>query len=135
MTLNIVDPAFLFPGISLLFLAFTNRYMTLASIIRTLNTYIDKEEDANRIEQIRSLHLRIILIKYMQACGVIAFLFCIFSMLSIFLQSQTSAKTLFVSSLLFMAIALILSLIEILQSGQSLKIELDRTRKPKNISE
>ena len=38
MNLNITDPAFLFPGISLLFLAYTNRYMALASIVRKLNS-------------------------------------------------------------------------------------------------
>ena len=133
MTLNIIDPAFLFPGISLLFLAFTNRYLTLAGIIRQLNIFIDEEEDANRIQQIEALRLRIVLIKYMQACGVIAFLCCVFSMLAIFAESQTIAKIMFLSSLLFMVIALTLSLIEILKSGEALKIELDRTNRQKDV--
>lgn len=133
MTLNIIDPAFLFPGISLLFLAFTNRYLTLAGIIRQLNIFIDEEEDANRIQQIEALRLRIVLIKYMQACGVIAFLCCVFSMLAIFSESQTIAKIMFLSSLLFMVIALTLSLIEILKSGEALKIELDRTNRQKDV--
>lgn len=129
MTLSITDPAFLFPGISLLFLAFTNRYLTLAGIVRTLNTYVDQSEDANREQQISSLHVRIILIKYMQASGVIAFLFCVFSMLAILGQSQTLAQIMFISSLLFMVISLILSLAEVLKSGESLKMELNRTHK------
>jgi len=127
MNLSITDPAFLFPGISLLFLAFTNRYLTLAGIVRTLNTYVDQSEDENREQQIDALHLRIVLIKYMQACGVIAFLFCVFSMLAIIAQSQTLAKAMFISSLIFMVVSLVLSLIEVLKSGQSLKIELNRT--------
>jgi len=45
MTLNITDPAILFPGISLLFLAYTNRYLALASIIRQLNKVIDEHYD------------------------------------------------------------------------------------------
>ncbi len=130
MTLNIIDPAFLFPGISLLFLAFTNRYLNLAGLIRKLNTFHDQEENNNRKQQIGALHLRIILIKYMQACGVIAFLCCVFSMLAIFYQNQTMARIMFLSSLFFMVISLLLSLVEILKSGHSLKLELDRTHKP-----
>ena len=134
MTLNIIDPAFLFPGISLLFLAFTNRYLTLAGVIRTLNTYVDKDEDSNREQQIKSLHLRIVLIKYMQACGAVSFLCCVFSMVAIFFQTQTIAKIMFLSSLLLMAISLFLTLLEILKSGESLKLELDRTHRLRNNS-
>ena len=139
MTLNIIDPAFLFPGISLLFLAYTNRYLTLAGIVRTLNTYVDrggdadnKQQIANREQQITALHLRIVLIKYMQAFGVLAFLCCVVSMLAILWQSQPIAQAMFVGSLLFLVVSLLLSLVEILNSGQSLKIELERTRISKN---
>ncbi len=127
MTLSITDPAFLFPGISLLFLAYTNRYLALAGIVRTLNRDIDDSDAPNRVKQIRSLHLRITLIKYMQAFGVVAFLFCIFSMLALMWSHQHSGEVLFIGSLAAMTISLLLSLTEVLKSGQSLKIELDRT--------
>lgn len=135
MNLSITDPAFLFPGISLLFLAYTNRYMTLASIVRALNkNFTGQDSDDNRAQQIRSLHLRILLIKYMQASGVIAFLFCIASMFALVLASQSAGEILFVTSLAAMSLSLFLALIEILISGQSLKLELDRTdlRKKRN---
>jgi len=128
MNLSITDPAFLFPGISLLFLAYTNRYLALATIIRALNSSNDDHDNENRRQQIRSLHLRIILIKYMQAFGVLGFLFCIFSMLFLVVQKPYFGETLFIGSLSCMVISLGLSLIEILQSGQSLKIELNRNR-------
>ena len=48
MALNITDPAFLFPGISLLFLAYTNRYLTLAGLVRSLNTLNDEHDALNR---------------------------------------------------------------------------------------
>ncbi len=127
MILNITDPAFLFPGISLLFLAYTNRYLALANIIRALNSSSDDHDSGNRIEQIRSLHLRIILIKYMQALGVLAFLFCVLAMLCLMFDRQDTGEVLFVGSLVCMVISLTLSLTEIMKSGQSLKIELDRT--------
>ncbi len=128
MELNITDPAFLFPGISLLFLAYTNRYLTLAGIIRSLNEHLDEPGSSNRLQQIKSLHLRVQLIKYMQAAGVIAFLFCICSMLALALEFDTIARATFIASLATLAISLLMALIEILLSGISLRIELDRTR-------
>lgn len=127
MNLSITDPAFLFPGISLLFLAYTNRYLALAGIVRSLNNNIETQDIENRIKQIDSLHVRILLIKYMQAFGVVAFLFCIFSMFALISQQQNVGEILFMSSLGSMTISLLLSLTEVLKSGQSLRIELDRT--------
>ena len=128
MTLSITDPAFLFPGISLLFLAYTNRYLALANVSRALNHSVDEHHSENLIEQIQSLHMRITLIKYMQAFGVVAFLFCVMAMLSLMWQQQIAGEILFVSSLAAMFVSLLLSLTEVLKSGHSLKIELDRTQ-------
>jgi len=127
MNLSVTDPAFLFPGISLLFLAYTNRYLALAGIVRALNRDVDEQDVTNRVKQIESIHIRILLIKYMQAFGVIAFLFCIFSMLALMSKQQHSGEILFMASLGSMSISLLLSLTEVLKSGQSLKLELDRT--------
>jgi len=127
MSLSITDPAFLFPGISLLFLAYTNRYLALASIVRKLNEHDNAEFDENREKQIESLHMRILLIKYMQVFGVLAFLCCVMAMFFLIFSLQKIALVLFVSSLVCMCASLFLSLKEILKSGQSLRIELDRT--------
>jgi hypothetical protein len=129
MILNITDPAIMFPGISLLFLAYTNRYLSLASVIRALNKDIknNDEHDINMAQQIQKLNLRIQLIKYMQAFGVLAFLFCVFSMLMLMWELQLMGEIFFVASLVAMTISLVVSLIEILKSEQSLRIELDRT--------
>jgi len=127
LSISITDPAFLFPGISLLFLAYTNRYLALASIVRKLNDHDQGEFDENREKQIESLHTRILLIKYMQVFGVLAFLCCVLTMFSLVFALQDIASILFIGSLVFMTTSLILSLKEILQSGQSLRIELDRT--------
>lgn len=128
MILSITDPAFLFPGISLLFLAYTNRYLALAGIVRSLNMNIEKEESENRVQQIDALHMRILLIKYMQAFGVVSFLFCILSMLALMTEQQKTGEVLFIASLGSMIISLLLSLTEVLKSGQSLRMELDRTQ-------
>ncbi len=117
----------MFSGISLLFLAYTNRYLALASVIRALNNDLKIGDDQNRIQQIRQLNLRVTLIKYMQAFGVLSFLFCVFAMMMLFADNQAFGEVFFILSLVTMIISLILSLIEILKSGESLKIELERT--------
>jgi uncharacterized ion transporter superfamily protein YfcC len=127
MNLNITDPAIMFSGISLLFLAYTNRYLALASVVRTLNKDLKNQDQQNRVRQIQNLHLRINLIKYMQVFGVISFLFCVFAMLTLFWKNQLLGETFFIMSLVTMIISLLISLTEILKSGESLKIEFERT--------
>jgi energy-converting hydrogenase Eha subunit E len=127
ISLSVTEPGILFPGISLLFLAFTNRYLALANVIRSLNQHIDEQFDENRELQIQNLFFRIKLIKYMQACGAIAFLFCIASMFCLMLELQTVGVALFVMSLSSLFISLVLCFTEIMHSGTTLRIELERT--------
>jgi len=127
MHLNITDPAIMFSGISLLFLAYTNRYLALASVVRALNKDLKQQDEKNRVRQIQNLHLRINLIKYMQVFGVISFLFCVLAMLTLFWKNDFLGELFFILSLLTMVISLIISLVEILKSGESLKIEFERT--------
>jgi hypothetical protein len=63
----------------------------------------------------------------MQAFGVLSFLFCVFAMLMLFWQQQELGEACFIISLAAIVISLTISLIEILKSGQSLQIEIDRT--------
>ena len=71
------------------------------------------------------------LIKYMQAAGVLAFIFCIGSMVALVLKIEHAGIILFFASLVVLLISLIMALIEILLSGVSLKMELDRTLRGK----
>ena len=64
----------------------------------------------------------------MQVFGIISFLFCVFAMLSLFWGNQILGEVFFVMSLVTMVISLLISLNEILKSGESLKIELETTR-------
>ena len=75
MVLDITTPAVMFPAISLLLLAYTNRFLALASIIRNMNVCtIDEYE----LEQIKNLKLRMIYIRKMQYLGVFSLLLCVF---------------------------------------------------------
>ena len=70
------DHALLFPAISLIMLAYTNRFLTLATIIRNFSK---EERDDNTQAQIKNLRLRIQLIKRMQIAGVGSFFLCVVS--------------------------------------------------------
>jgi len=129
MTLQITDPAILFPGISLLFLAYTNRYLALASIIRELNKVIanSTEYDDNREQQIKNLLSRITLIRLMQLQGILAFLSCTISMSALLLGFKLIGQIAFGGSLLFMFMSLCFAYLEVSRSGDGLRLEIDRT--------
>ena len=126
MGLDITTPAVMFPAISLLLLAYTNRFLALASIIRNMNVCtIDEYE----LEQIKNLKLRMIYIRKMQYLGVFSLLLCVFSMLFIFLSFNILGGTIFAISLLLMILSLIYSLAEIRISLQALDIHLNKCGK------
>jgi hypothetical protein len=60
MEISLTTPALLFPAISLLMLAYTNRFLTLATIIRTLHDRFNNEANDNLLGQIANLRYRII---------------------------------------------------------------------------
>jgi hypothetical protein len=126
VVLDITTPAVMFPAISLLLLAYTNRFLALASIIRNMNVCtIDEYE----LEQIKNLKLRMIYIRKMQYLGVFSLLLCVFSMLFIFLSFNILGGTIFAISLLLMILSLIYSLAEIRISLQALDIHLNKCGK------
>ena len=133
MNINVTDPAILFPGISLLFLAYTNRYLALATIIRDLNKFIAEsaEYDENREKQIHNLLHRVTLIRLMQLYGILAFLSCTLSVATLLLGLLTVGKITFAGSLVFMFISLLFAFLEVARSGDGLRIEIERTHPPK----
>lgn len=123
--MELSTPALLFPAISLLLLAYTNRFMGLAGVIRGLHQKID---DANKIliaRQIVSLRLRIKLIIWMQMLGVLSITCCVAAMLFLFLEASFSGQVAFIASLALMIISLVVSLYELKISGYALNIELE----------
>ena len=126
MQISINTPALLFPAITLLMLAYTNRFLALATLIRNLySQYKEGEKDREVITaQIRNLRQRLNLVKSMQACGIIAFFLCVLCMLSFYLGHEAWAFTIFGLSLIFLLISLALSLKEIFISTKALEIEL-----------
>ncbi|MEI6946141.1 DUF2721 domain-containing protein [Paraflavisolibacter sp. H34] len=125
MELTFNTPALLFPAISLLLLAFTNRFVALASLVRKLHSDYQKGQDSNaNLQQIRSLRQRIRLIKYMQGLGVFSFVLCTVTMYCIYNGWTSLAKGVFAFSLLSFLSSLLISLMEIIKSTQALELEL-----------
>lgn len=125
MNFTLTTPALLFPAISLLLLAYTNRYLTLASLIRDLHSR--NEENRRRIfrDQIANLRKRIQIIKNMQILGVLSFFFCVLTMLLLFLGQPVAGEITFGFSLLLLLFSLGLSIYEITISIGALNILLD----------
>ncbi|EGF30032.1 hypothetical protein IMCC9480_2564 [Oxalobacteraceae bacterium IMCC9480] len=123
--MNLTTPALLFPAISLLLLAYTNRFVVLAQLIRHLHVqYKDKREDVV-IRQIANLRIRITLIRRMQSFGVSSFILCSVSMLLVFVDMILPAQYVFGLSLLLLVLSLVFSLWEIAISTKAIEIELE----------
>ena len=125
MEITFNTPALLFPAISLLLLAYTNRFLALANLVRRLHDeYKRGEKSSGIIYQIQSLRRRLILVRYMQGLGVFSFVCCVVTMYSIYSEWQGAAKYIFAVSLLSLLTSLIISLIEITQSTKAIEVEL-----------
>ena len=121
MDITLTTPAMLFPAISLLLLAYTNRFLTLASVIRNFDLSHDSE---NAQAQISNLRARILLIKRMQEAGAASFFLCVLSMLAIYVNYQTIGGSIFAFSLVLLLYSLWLSVREIRISVEALDMHL-----------
>jgi len=122
--MDLTTPALLFPAISLLLLAYTNRFLTLAQVIRQLHASSDRKAPVVQ-RQVAGLKRRIVLTKYMQGFGVSSFLLCALSMFALFVHETGAGKALFGTSLLFLAVSLVLSLLEVLISTNALSVVVE----------
>ena len=124
MELNLTTPALLFPAISLLLLAYTNRFLHLASLIRSLHGKYKQAPDPLIIAQIGNLRFRLNLIKTMQSLGVSSLFGCVLSMFTLFEGWDKAATFIFSISLLLMLGSLAYSIWEIRLSAVALNLHL-----------
>lgn len=125
LDISINTPALLFPAITLLMLAYTNRFLALASLVRSLHREYQKgDRERNIIAQIKNIRTRLNLIRYMQGFGILSFVFCVLCMYSIFRGWTVMGHWIFAGSLLSLLFSLLLSIAEINKSTHALEIEL-----------
>ena len=125
MLMTMTTPALLFPAISLLLLAYTNRFLVLAQLIRQLNTREGGQVRDMAKRQIENLRQRMFLIRSMQRWGVISFVLCTLSMFFLFMQWAMAGQLAFGASLASLMLSLLVSLYEIQISCNAIKIELE----------
>ncbi|MCP4882204.1 MAG: DUF2721 domain-containing protein, partial [Flavobacteriales bacterium] len=68
--LTLTTPALLFSAISLIMLAYTNRFLAYAAVVRNLHDKYKKSQNEILIRQIKNLRQRLYLTRAMQIFGI-----------------------------------------------------------------
>jgi hypothetical protein len=126
MEMTITTPSLLFPAISLLLLAYTNRFVVLTNVIRQLSSVEDATSKTLVRRQIDNLRRRILVIRRMQAFGVLSFVLCTLSMFSLLLNWIVAGQLLFANSLILLVVSLLFSFYEVNISTEAINIELEK---------
>ncbi len=126
MHLAISTPIILFPALSLILLAYTEKIIQLGRLSRKLKRQYDVNKSDNIIEQIKNIRKRIYLIRNMQAFGTASFFLCITSIFLLFASQELIAQYVFWLSMILLMVALFLSLREIILSSVALNFALDQ---------
>ena len=130
--LTLITPTFLFSAISLILLAYTNRFLAYAQLVRTLKDKYMEEKSAITRAQIINLRRRLYLTKNMQLLGVASLLLCVATMFFIYVGFQTFSVYVFGLALVLLILSLSLSVAEIRISAKSLEIYLSDMETPVN---
>lgn len=124
MNLSIETPALLFSATSLILLAYTNRFLTIAQIIRSLKKSYETNKTKDILIEIKNLNLRLSLIRYMQLSGVLSLFLSVFAMLVLYLKQETLGVYIFGGSLFCLLVSLGISFWEISISVKALRVHL-----------
>lgn len=119
--LSLTTPALLFSAISLIMLAYTNRFLAYAAVIRNLHDIYLQRKEASLLRQIKNLKLRLNLTRWMQIFGISSLLFCVLTMFLIYVDIYTIAIWIFGFALILLIISLALLIKEIQISAQALQ--------------
>ena len=123
--LDLTTPSLLFSAISLILLAYTNRFLSYASVVRALKEKHQQTHDPKDIAQIANLRKRLYLTRSMQILGILSLLLCVIAMFFIYISWQVSAAWIFGIALLLLAASLCVCIWEINISVKALEIHLE----------
>lgn len=122
--LSLSTPALLFSAVSLILLAYTNRFLSYAQIVRTLKEqYVQKHSEVTAA-QIDNLRRRLYLTRSMQVLGISSLFLCVITMFLIYIGFHTTAVYVFGVALLLLIASLGISIWEIHISVKALEIHL-----------
>ncbi|MCD2259187.1 DUF2721 domain-containing protein [Psychroserpens luteolus] len=122
--LTLTTPALLFSAISLIMLAYTNRFLAYAAVIRNLHDKYLEKMDESLIEQIKNLKLRLSLTRWMQILGITSLLLCVLTMFLIYIDYHMLAIYVFGIALILLILSLALLVKEIQISTRALSLHL-----------
>ena len=124
--MDITTPALVFPAISLLFIAYTNRLHSLSVLIRSMTREDSNEAPSKQTkEQLIILQKRVNYIKRMQVLGIISFILCLSTIICLYIEQDIIANYVFSFALLTLVSSLLYALFETLQSTRALNIHLN----------
>ena len=123
--LDLTTPSLLFSAISLILLAYTNRFLSYASVVRALKEKHQQTHDPKDIAQIANLRKRLYLTRSMQILGILSLLLCVIAMFFIYVSWQVFAAWIFGIALLLLAASLCVCIWEINISVKALEIHLE----------
>ena len=119
--LTLTTPALLFSAISLIMLAYTNRFLAYAAVIRNLHDKYQQNKDTILIAQIKNIKQRLYLTRSMQIFGITSLLLCVLTMFLIYIEQNTIAVWAFGLALILLIVSLSLLIIEIQISVKALE--------------
>ena len=122
--LTLTTPALLFSAISLIMLAYTNRFLAYASVVRNLKEKYLKEKDESLMRQIVNLRKRLYLTRSMQIFGISSLLLCVLTMFLIYIEQHLVAVWVFGIALVLLILSLALLIREIQISVEALEHHL-----------
>ena len=93
--ITLTTPALLFSAISLILLAYTNRFLAYAALIRTLHEKFKADPNELLKSQIANIRKRLYLTKNMQISGVASLFLCVGTMFLIFVGQNIIAVWVF----------------------------------------
>jgi hypothetical protein len=129
---DFTTPGLLFPAVSLLLLAYTNRFLALANVIRQLLRDYEANPKPAYLDQIHNLRRRIRLTRNMQFAGVASLLMCTVCLFLLFIGAIVAAEWVFAAALVLMMASLVLSLMEIQISVKALDVHMQHLEHPED---
>ena len=125
MEIDLTTPALLFSAISLIMLAYTNRFLSYAQLVRTLKEQYIENPSSVKAAQIANLRKRLYLTRAMQVAGIGSLLLCVVSMFFVYIRLHLLSAYIFGLALILLIVSLAISVYEIYISVKSLEIHLN----------
>lgn len=132
--LTLSTPSILFSAISLILLAYTNRFLSYAQLVRTLKADYDKNPSTITHLQLANLRRRLYMARSMQLFGVSSLLLCVVCTFLIYIGLQMIAVYTFGIALVLLTISLGISIRELLISVRALELHLDSFERMKTLT-